>query len=189
MARINTEIRDQFTFFNELLSELKIVSDSNIRLKAKANNPYWLIGSSTISHNTINEDIVLIVERSQRERKYGIKLRCKTLSSEPFFRFDSDGPAHRNDDPLIPLENQLITTPHFNTYNERGKGFAYKNEVLNREKDSKIIIADINFGISLFCVESNCQLSNDSFPNVIDIAPEIDFALEPIINYDYINFE
>jgi hypothetical protein len=126
----NKDIRDQFDFFRELISVGKIVISKTIHLEPKKSNAKWLIGQSSVQHETINEEILFAVERSKRDSKYGIKLRCPSLTDEPFFRFDSDGPAHRNDFPEIPLEEQLVTTPHFNSYKEDGKPIAYKSDEL-----------------------------------------------------------
>jgi hypothetical protein len=187
--KINTEIKNQFEFFNELLLEEKIILKSNINLKQKINNAHWLTGSSNLKHNTISEDVVFMIDKSKRDNKYGIKLRCTNLTKEPFFRFDSDGPAHRNENSEIPLEEQSITTPHFNTFDENGKSIAYKNETLKKENESNVIVNDINFGISLFCMETNCKLNNGNFPNITEQIPELDFNIQNSINFDNIIFE
>jgi hypothetical protein len=189
MNRTNKDIRDQFDFFRELISVDKIALSKTIHLEPKKSNAKWLSGQSSVKHDTINEEITFAVERSKRDSKYGIKLRCPSLTGEPFFRFDSDGPAHRNDFPEIPLEEQSVTTPHFNSYKEDGKPIAYKNDKLKNEKEAKIISEDVNFGISLFCMESNTKLSTGDFPNVIDKAPEIEFTAVQNINFDNISFE
>lgn len=189
MNKVNSEIRDQFEYFEELLHESKIVLDNEIQLNSKKNNPYWLIGECSIQHNTCEDEIFLIVEKSNRDNKYGIKLRCVSLTKTPFFRFDSDGPAHRNDDPAIPLENQLVTTPHFNSFDKNGKSIAYKNEALERPEDAKVIINDIDFGTSLFCMETNSMLVDKNFPKIVYSVPEINFEETKDTNFDSINFE
>lgn len=189
MNRINKDIRDQFDFFTELLTVNKIALSKIIQLAPKKSNVYWLTGQSNVQHETINDDIVFSVERSKRDSKYAIKLRCSSLSVEPFFRFDSDGPAHRNNFPDIPLEDQSVTTPHFNSYKKDGKSIAYKNETLNKESEAKIVADDINFGISLFCLETKTKLVTGEFPSIIDSAPEINFDFVQNIIFDNINFE
>lgn len=189
MNRTNKDIRDHFDFFRELLSVSKIVLTKTIQLEPKKSNAKWLKGQCSVQHETINDDISFAVERSKRDSKYGIKLRCPSLTDEPFFRFDSDGPAHRNDFPEVPLEEQSVTTPHFNTYKENGKPIAYKNDTLKNEKEAQIIAADVNFGVSLFCMESNIKLSTGDFPAVSDKAPEFEFAAIQNINFDNISFE
>lgn len=189
MNRVNSDIRDQFDFFTELLKSNKIVLSKIIQLETKKSNIFWLTGQSNVHHETISDDIIFFVERSKRDSKYGIKLRCPSLTVEPFFRFDSDGPAHRNDLPNIPLEEQSVTTPHFNSYNEDGKQMAYKNETLKKENEVKIIVEDINFGVSLFCLETKSKLSTGDFPTIIDKEPEFDFKGLQDNGFDHITFE
>lgn len=189
MNRTNKDIRDQYDLFIELLSNQKTVLSDTIQLAPKGNNVKWLSGQSNVQHQTINDSISFIVERSKRDSKYHIKLRCLSLTNEPFFRFDSDGPAHRNFTPDIPLEEQSVTTPHFNTFKEGGESIAYKNLTLKNETEAQIIADDLNFGVSLFCVESKSKLSTGEFPKIVDCEPEIDFSEVQTINYDIISFE
>lgn len=136
MNKTNKDIRDQFDYFTELLSVNKIALCKAIQLAPKRSNVKWFLGQSNIQHETINDDIILVVEQSKRDSKYGLKLRCPSLSDEPFFRFDSDGPAHRNHFPDIPLEEQSVTTPHFNSHNAAGKSIAYKIDTLKKETEA-----------------------------------------------------
>lgn len=114
MSKINTLIKHQFKFYEELVYGKKICRSKQLLLKPKRSNVRWLSGHSEVDHSTVEDNIHLIVEQNRIDKKYGIKLRCKTLTDVPFFRFDSDGPAHRNVDPTIPLSQQSISTPHFN---------------------------------------------------------------------------
>ncbi|HWJ26025.1 MAG TPA: hypothetical protein VNS32_05750 [Flavisolibacter sp.] len=97
---------------------------------------------------------------------YGIKLRYEHLCPEPYFRFDSDGPTHRNKCPHIPLEDQSITTPHFNVFDVHGCYLAFKTPQLEDPGNCKAIVDDINFGVIHFCNQSNLRLNEDEFPEV-----------------------
>lgn len=189
MNRANNEIKNHFEYFTELVSREKIISAKTIQLEQKESNAKWLIGQSSIQHETITDDVLLIIERCKRDSKYGIKLRCHRLTDEPFFRFDSDGPAHRNDSPNVPLEEQLVTTPHFNSFQEDGKPIAFKNEILKKENEARAIAEDITFGVTIFCQETNSKLLTGDFPSVIDKVPEIEFGLTQAIDYNNISFE
>lgn len=185
----NIEVKDQFNFFNELVYEEKIILNRQILLQPKKNNVFWYTGQSNVQHNTISEDIVFMIEQSKRDNKYGIKLRCQNFIKQPYFRFDSDGPAHRNENPEIPLEEQSIKTPHFNSFDKNGNYIAYQNETLKNETEAQIIANDINFGISLFCMETNSKLNDNNFPSVTQLIQELGFAENNNINFDNINFE
>jgi hypothetical protein len=99
------------------------------------------------------------------------------------------GPAHRNYDENIPLNDQQITTPHFNTFNSEGVSIAYKNDVLKNEETAKIIVNDINFGVSLFCQETNSKSKTKDSPEVILKETTLDYNYEEMVNFDDISFE
>jgi hypothetical protein len=189
MGKLNHDIRNEFEFFQELLSEEKKVQSQTILLEAKSSNKHWLHGRSSVVHKTIEDSLSLIIERSNREGKYGIKLRCKNLSGEPFIRFDSDGPAHRNTDPAVPLEDQVISTPHFNTFDNLGRSIAYKSESLKKQEEADAISNDINFGVTHFCIETNTSLDNGNYPAIVDKSPEIEFEKELAFQFKGVNFE
>lgn len=189
MSKPNNEVKNQFDFFNELVYEEKIIRDREIILYPKKSNVFWFSGQSNVEHNTINEEIVFIIEQRKTDNKYGLKLRCQNFINEPYFRFDSDGPAHRNENPKIPLEEQSIKTPHFNSFDESGNYIAYQNETLKNGNEAQIIANDMNFGISLFCMETNLKLNDKNFPSVTQSVTELEFAEKNSINFDNINFE
>lgn len=103
MSKINKDIKNHFDIYSDLIYNEKIVLKNIIQLEQKKNNVRWKTGQSGVLHKTIEERIILIVEKSKRDTKYGIKLLCPSFTNEPFFRFDSDGPTHRNRSPHIPL--------------------------------------------------------------------------------------
>jgi hypothetical protein len=165
MGIVNKEIKDNYEFYQELLSQKKHLKQRVLLLEVKKNNINWMKSDCNVYHTTIEEDIFLMVESSKRVlTHYGFKLQCKSLCEEPFFRFDSDGPSHRNK--KGGLNEQKISTPHFNSYDEKGYPVAYKTEVLKNNKNAESIVGDINFGLSHFCQESNLSLEDDNFPEI-----------------------
>ncbi len=189
MAKHNNDIKSNYKLFEELLSVNKEILIGTIKLTPKNSNVMWLVGSTGLKHDTHTHDMEMIVERSKRDSKYGVKLRCPSYTAAPFFRFDSDGPAHRNDFPDIPLDKQLITTPHFNSFRSNGQPYAYKNQVLEDEKQAEAIVNDITFGVSMFCQETNCNLPSGEYPEIMDQVPELPFTGSEDINFDNIKFD
>ena len=121
-------------------------------------------------------------------QKFVPTLICKHLTSAPFFRFDSDGPAHRNISDEIPLSEQKVTTPHFNTFDKTGLSIAYKTETLKKEKEAKAIAENINFGVSHFFQESNIN-TDGNFPEIKLKIPELfgeNIETDPLNGIDFI---
>jgi len=189
MQQINKEIALQYDFFLELFREKKMVDSNIIYLKPKQNKLDWISGSSNVSHMTVDEVVLLSIEQSKRESKYGIKLTCQELSSVPFVRFDSDGPAHRNDDPDKPINEQKIETPHFHTFNEFGKSYAFKTPQLVDENECSAIINDVNFGLAHFCHITNMSAKENIYPEVREMALELSFEDLPTVDFNGVRFE
>ncbi|WP_223559189.1 hypothetical protein [Chryseobacterium lathyri] len=183
------EIRDNFIKFKELFEYRKTIIKDQIILVEKETKKDWTIGDSQTEIELEFDDLEFIVEKKKLDKKYGIKFRSQKFCKTPFFRFDSDGPAHRNYDENIPLNDQKVTTPHFNTFNAEGISIAYKNDVLNNEETAKIIVDDINFGVSLFCQETNSKSNSKDFPEVILKETTLNYDYEGMINFDDLNFE
>lgn len=189
MQHINKEIIEQFDFFLELLKEKKFVDSNPIYLKPKQTHTYWVVGSSNVSHVTVEDEILLSVEKSKRDRKYGIKLKCQALSPVPFFRFDSDGPAHRNEDPDKPINEQKVETPHFHTFNQSGQYYAHRTPQLLDAKESSAIENDVNFGLAHFCHVTNMSMKDNTYPEVKEMSLELSFEDMPTIDFNGVRFE
>ncbi|MDT0644970.1 hypothetical protein RM553_19210 [Zunongwangia sp. F363] len=177
MSEINLKVKQNYEYLEELSFSEKNIQEDTIFLKEKNNRKDWLKNSVKVEHSTAKDEMSLIIEKKLFPYKYGIKLHCPNFTEKPFFRFDSDGPTHRNK-----IENSLaeqpITTPHFNTYDEKGQEFAYKSDILRNDKEAKAIAENIEFGISHFFQETNIKLNGkDEFPGLTTENPEL-FEIE-----------
>lgn len=178
MSKLNLDVKDNYEYFQDLSYKIKNLPTNPIVLTAKENNKDWLKTSTKIDHSTIPENINLIVEKKRSVYKYGIKLHCPNFTEKPYFRFDSDGPSHRNKTE-VPLTQQIITTPHFNTYDDKGQEFAYKSDALLNKLDAKAIVDNIDFGISHFFQETNILTNGkEEYPEIKVHELEL-FEIEP----------
>ena len=178
MGKSNIDIKNNYEYFKDLCYAEKNLKANPIVLEPKKSNRDWLKQSEKIEHSTIDENINLVVEKKISLYKYGIKLHCPNFTEKPYFRFDSDGPAHRNKTEL-PLPEQKITTPHFNTYDEKGQEYAYKSEVLKNEEDAMAIVKNLDFGISHFFQETNIKThGKEEYPKIEVNEPEL-FEVKP----------
>lgn len=190
MSKINFEVRDNYEYFEELTYSEKNIKEKVIVLEPKSNNSDWLKQTTKTHHSTIEENITLIIEKKFSLYKYGIKLHCPDFTEKPYFRLDSDGPAHRNKTNQS-LNEQLITTPHFNSFDSKGQEFAYKSDVLKSEKDAKAIVENLEFGISHFFQETNLILNNgNEFPEINIYEPKLfenKTEIDPLNGIDYLD--
>lgn len=190
MRGINIEIKDDFNRFESLIKTEKKIHSDKISLRQKQNNKNWLTGSTEVFHPEENS-LNLTTEKQKFCTKYAIKLQCTELTKTPFIRFDSDGPAHRNYENSTPLRDQLVTTPHFNSFDRNGNAIAYKTEELKKESESEAIANNIEFGLNHFFNETNIKYSNAS--TLIKVGSGDDLKLfedfdesDPLTNVDFI---
>lgn len=190
MRGINYEIKNDYDRFKRLVKNEKEIKSDHIHLRQKQNNKNWLTNSTEVYHPDENP-LNLTTEKQKFCTKYAIKLQCVELTKTPFIRFDSDGPAHRNKENSISLKDQLVTTPHFNSFNEQGNAIAYKTPELKKESDSEAIANNIEFGLNHFFNETNIKNSNPSTIVKVGVGDDLklfdDFdESDPLTNVDFI---
>lgn len=190
MRGINLEIKNEFSRFESLVKTEKEIKINKIHLKQKQNNKNWLTSSTEVYHPNENP-LNLTAEKQKFCTKYAIKLQCVDLTNTPFIRFDSDGPAHRNKENTISLKDQLVTTPHFNSFNEKGNAIAYKTSELEKKAESDAIVNNIEFGLDHFFNQTNIRNSNPSTIVKVGVREEPtlfeDFnETDPLNNVDFI---
>jgi hypothetical protein len=167
MGRVNKEVKASFYIYSELRKDRKTVLLSPIDVsKVKARHPALKIGHANVTHETVKKSLNFEVEvKISNCKDFKFKLFCSELFGSPFFRFDSCGASHRNNDPEIPLKEQLVTTPHFHQYNEKGIEIAYKTAALLSELQLQQL-EDINVCVMHFCEEGNMRYQKNDFPEV-----------------------
>lgn len=161
------QIVDNYSFYNNLLSERKSFFTEVIEINKIGNNRNILESIEAVIHPEVTDDeMVLMVDvKVNNHDFFQFKLRYKSYLPTPIFRFDSDGETHRNKIEGIELKDQAITTPHFHKFTENGIEIAYKTDKLLDPKESKAL-EDINLCIIHFFHESNTRLKDDEFPEI-----------------------
>lgn len=148
------EIKNNYGFYSSLCNEQKLADGSLIQIIKPGNNKNILEVPITVWHSRFPNSIKLLVAVKKHNYKFfQLKLRCKDLCRQPFFRYDSDGDTHRNYGEDIRLEDQQVTTPHFHYYNEQGVNIAYKTSALLKEETRKAL-EDIDICINHFFDEA-----------------------------------
>lgn len=184
------QIKENYSFYNNLLSERKSIFTEVIEINSRANNHSFVESVDKVDHPEVTDDsMVLCVEVKINNHAYfQFKLRYKSFVPAPFFRFDSDGETHRNKVDGIELKDQAITTPHFHKFNENGIEIAYKTDKLLDPKESKAL-EDINLCIIHFFHESNTRLKEDDFPEIKIQSDTLGFKMtkeDPNQNIDFL---
>ena len=167
MNKVNNQIRTGFKTYIELKTKCKTILVSPIDVeKVKDRHPSLRIGKSNVTHQTIKKDLNFEVEvKIDNSKDFKFKLFCSQIFESPFFRYDSAGASHKNNDPDIPLKEQQITTPHFHEFNSKGIEIAYKTKALLSASQLPKL-EDINVCIMHFCEEGNMRYQKSDFPEV-----------------------
>lgn len=165
--KICAEIKDGYDFYTKLLQERKFIFENVVEIRnVCSNQANYLENTATLKHETVVDENILIVQvRIENYKYFHFKLKCSKLSATPFFRYDSDGPTHRNKDDNIPMSEQWITTPHFHKHTKEGKEIAYKTSKLLEVSEEKAL-QDIGLCIAHFCDESNIRLNQEDYPDI-----------------------
>lgn len=181
MKRKNTDISGNYNKFKQLVSDRKHTTQKIITLNLRKPNRNDInYSESEVKHTILAEAISLIIETKVRNHKdFKFKLRCKSLTEEPYFRFDSDGVAHQNKDPETPLKEQMVTTPHFNSFDRNGRYYAYKTDKLKDNKEAKAL-EDINLCFTHFCFETNLRYPIDEITEIVP-TPSTEFRFSSSI--------
>jgi hypothetical protein len=168
MSKINNQIKTGFKTYTELKTKRKTITVSPIDVsKTKERHPSLRVGHSNVIHQTVNKNLNFEVEvKVDNTKDFKFKIFCSEIFEKPFFRFDSAGASHRNNDPEIPLKDQQVHTPHFHEYNSKGIEIAYKTKALKSPVQIPKL-EDINVCIMHFCEEGNMRYQKTDFPEVI----------------------
>ncbi|MDI9870556.1 hypothetical protein [Flectobacillus roseus] len=164
-------ISKDFNSYKLLLSELKEFEEEVITLEQPGNNAKYIKGKSKGIHTILGDEILL--EAELKASNY-TSIRLKLFSKErivegvPFFRFESDGPAHFNNIPGSDL--QLVQTPHFHKYESCGQYIAYRPNGLSDDNTAIQVLTDIDSAITVFCQESNLKTTKNN-ELVVNILP------------------
>jgi hypothetical protein len=188
MSKINSQILKEFNTYTDLRTKRKTILSSPISVtKVKGRHPSTITGKSSVTHATIQKDMYFEIEvKIDNSKNFKFKLFSEVFES-PFFRYDSAGATHRNNDSEIPLKQQQITPPHFHQFNSKGIEIAYKTKALKSAKQL-INLEDINVCVMHFCQEGNMRYKKVDFPEIDLQNGELGFTFtneDPLQNINF----
>ena len=172
------KIKENYAYYKKLLKERKSIFSEVIEINEVGNNHNILEFIEHVEQNILESKMLFVVNvKVNNYNFFQFKLRAKEYTPCPFFRFDNDGDTHRNKVDGITLEKNVITTPHFHKYNEKGIEIAYKTDKLLNKQEAKAL-EDINLCIAHFFHEANIRVKQDKFPvvNILTNSLGLDFS-------------
>jgi hypothetical protein len=182
------EIAEDYINYLKLVKDRKTIYVDTIEVNSKANNNNFVEKIERLYHTTVNKEVTFTVNVKIKDHTFfQFKLRCKEFCPQHFFRFDSDGEAHRNRIDGIPLHEQLVLTPHFHKYDSSGIEIAYQTNLLKDERE-RSALKDINLCIKHFFHESNTRYNEDDFSEIKIMSDTLGFSLECIDPNENIHF-
>lgn len=186
MIQISLEAKKDFGRLDLLTYGHKIPQEKILFLEETKSA--WLNSDCDLFHkDSPEENVFLKVTKRKINAGYRIMLFCKDFMPLPYFKFDSDGPSHRNPPNGNGLKGEAIDTPHFNTYDQNGISIAIQYEEL--VENAKSITSDVGIGLPFFCKISNCVLDDGNYPHIEIKAPSIDVMDPEEILTENIDFE
>lgn len=145
-------VRDNFPRYESFFQTVKPFPHSEVELQL----------SSCQKKSTLNPRLALAIggfdfslhaELILKGYKYAYKIFCSDFGSAPFFRFDSTGRAHFNEENGGGLTNRAVPTPHYHKVDNDGIMRAYQSDDLKNHADD--IISDLEKGGNMFLNEAN----------------------------------
>lgn len=187
MQRVNKIIRDNYPKYCSLIDEEKILAKSKMALdEEKASRPDIKEKSMPAYSENISEDLTFTVQQKKNEdTDFKFILRCRPFCEQPFFRYDSNGPSHRNSNLPIPIDKQQVPTPHFHRFHADGKEIAYKTDILKNEEQARAL-EDISICVFHFLQEAHVKFENFdliSKPGVLPFKKEE--SIDPLENVQF----
>ena len=98
---------------------------------------------------------------------FSLKILSTIIPSKILYRYDSDGPEHKNKVDYIPLPQQSVPTPHYHRFDNQGYLLAYQTEDM---KDCSQISnwKDLEKVFEYFCQSGNIHTNiSDDKPRII----------------------
>ena len=186
MQKVNKTIRDNYPKYCALIDEEKTLAKDRMVLdEEKANRSDIKEKSMPAYSERIPEDMTFIVQQKrENDTEFKFILKCIAFCKQPFFRFDSAGPSHRNSNLPIPIEEQQVPTPHFHKFLADGKEIAYKTDVLNNECQARAL-EDISICIFHFLQEAHFKYENFDLISKPGILPFKQDENDPLINVQF----
>lgn len=175
-------IKENYNSYTAYLAARKVVASPFVVSEVKDNHPSSLFAKTDLTSTHIFGDVCLSCEiKNSNILDFKLAILSNIIPSKTLFRFDSEGPDHKNKVDYIPLTEQSVPTPHYHQFDNQGNLLAYQTPEMAdqlKKKDWK----DIEKAFGFFCQMENIHSNQpDDEPRIVAVTGNLplDFGDDP----------
>lgn len=161
-------IKENFTNYEAYLASRKVVASPFVVSEAKTNHPSSIYAETPMTSTHLFGEVDLSCEVNNTNMSdFSLRILSTIIPSKVIYRYDSDGPEHKNKVDYIPLPQQSVPTPHYHRFDSQGYLLAYQTEDM---KDNSQISnwKDIEKVFDYFCQSGNIHTNiPDDKPRIV----------------------
>ena len=176
-------IKENFTSYEAYLASRKVMASPFMVSEVKDNHPSSFYAETPLTSTHIFGEINLSCEVSKTNNSdFSLRILSTIIPSRVLYRYDSDGPDHKNKVDYIPLPQQSVPTPHYHQFDSQGNLLAYQTDAMKDDTQASNW-KDIEKAFDYFCQSGNIHTSlPDDKPRIVVSTGNLplDFGDDPI---------
>lgn len=124
-----TFIKENYSSYEAYLASRKVIASPFLVSEIKANHPSSIYAETPITSTHLFGDVNFSCEvNNTNTSDFSFRILSTIIPSKILYRYDSDGPDHKNKVDYIPLPQQSVPTPHYHRFDNQGNLLAYQTE-------------------------------------------------------------
>ena len=176
-------IKEKYDSYIAFLSCRKVVKSPFVISDAKERHPSSIYAETEMACNYLFGDVKMSCEiKNSNVSDFSYSIMSSLIPSKIVYRFDSDGPEHKNKVDYIPLSQQGVPTPHYHQFDMKGNLLAHQSEDM-ADKTKEADWKDVDKVFSFFCQEMDVHApQTEDKPRLIVSTGTIPFDFEDPTN-------
>ena len=161
-------IKDNYSSYEAYLASRKVVASPFVISESKSNHPSSIYSESPLTSTHLFGEVNLGCEvNSTNISDFSLKILSSIIPSRVLYRYDSDGPDHKNKVDYIPLPQQSVPTPHYHQFDVQGNLLAYQTDDM-KDHNQASNWKDIEKAFDYFCHAGNIHANiPDDKPRIV----------------------
>ena len=161
-------IKDNYSSYEAYLASRKVVASPFVISESKSNHPSSIYSESPLTSTHLFGEVNLGCEvNSSNISDFSLKILSSIIPSRVLYRYDSDGPDHKNKVDYIPLPQQSVPTPHYHQFDVQGNLLAYQTDDM-KDSSKASNWKDIEKAFDYFCQAGNIHANiPDDKPRIV----------------------